>query len=329
MSSLENKLSGVLSVICTPFDDSGDVDKESINRLVDHQLAWGVDGIVVFGLAGELYKLTDDDRRQVLSTVFKRVGSTVPVVVGTEHTGTEGAIARSREAADMGASALMLYPPTFVKPDGEGVVDYFVSVGTSVELPIIVQDAPQWTGVPLSVELLTKIVSDSPNVRLVKVEAPPASAKIRALRRRGFDVIGGFGALHLIEDLRAGVQAIMPGCALPGLYRDLWSSHQHGNFEQLWGDFARVLPLLSFQMSSLDVFVAVQKQLLHQMGVLSSAAMRRPGAQLDSESLKWLDEIVDRTEVGRYLGLPTQTDLLTENADPSLAAIGKGKEITR
>ena len=213
MSYAENNLSGVLSVLCTPFDDNGDIDKESINRLVDHQLAWGVDGIVVFGLAGELYKLTDNDRREVLRTVLNRVGSTVPVVVGTQHTGTEGAIARSREAADMGASALMLYPPTFIKPDGEGVIDYFVSVGASVELPIIIQDAPATTGVPLPVELFTKIVSASPNVCLVKVEAPPASAKIRALRSRGFKVIGGNGVVHLLEDLRAGIQAIMPGCA--------------------------------------------------------------------------------------------------------------------
>ena len=304
MSYAENNLSGVLSVLCTPFDDNGDIDKESINRLVDHQLAWGVDGIVVFGLAGELYKLTDNDRREVLRTVLNRVGSTVPVVVGTQHTGTEGAIARSREAADMGASALMLYPPTFIKPDGEGVIDYFVSVGASVELPIIIQDAPATTGVPLPVELFTKIVSASPNVCLVKVEAPPASGKIRALRSRGFKVIGGNGVVHLLEDLRAGIQAIMPGCALPGLYRDLWSSHQDGNVEQLWGDFTRVLPLLSFQNSSLDVFVAVQKRLLHQKGVLGSAAMRRPGAQLDSEALSLLEELVDRTEVGRYLGWP-------------------------
>jgi 4-hydroxy-tetrahydrodipicolinate synthase len=304
MSYAENNLSGVLSVLCTPFDDNGDIDKESINRLVDHQLAWGVDGIVVFGLAGELYKLTDNDRREVLRTVLNRVGSTVPVVVGTQHTGTEGAIARSREAADMGASALMLYPPTFIKPDGEAVIDYFVSVGASVELPIIIQDAPATTGVQLPVELFTKIVSASPNVCLVKVEAPPASAKIRALRSRGFKVIGGNGVVHLLEDLRAGIQAIMPGCALPGLYRDLWSSHQDGNVEQLWGDFTRVLPLLSFQNSSLDVFVAVQKRLLHQKGVLGSAAMRRPGAQLDSEALSLLEELVDRTEVGRYLGWP-------------------------
>jgi 4-hydroxy-tetrahydrodipicolinate synthase len=304
MSYIENNLSGVLSVLCTPFDNNGDIDNESINRLVDHQLAWGVDGIVVFGLAGELYKLTDDDRREVLRTVLNRVGSTVPVVVGTQHTGTEGAIARSREAADMGASALMLYPPTFIKPDGEGIIDYFASVGAAVELPIIIQDAPATTGVPLPVELFTKIVSASPNVCLVKVEAPPASAKIRALRSRGFKVIGGNGVVHLLEDLRAGVQAIMPGCALPGLYRDLWSSHHHGDVEKLWGDFTRVLPLLSFQNSSLDVFVGVQKRLLHEKGVLGSAAMRRPGTQLDSEALSLLRELVDRTEVGRYLGWP-------------------------
>jgi 4-hydroxy-tetrahydrodipicolinate synthase len=304
MSYQDCDLRGVISVLCTPFDDNGSIDKESIYRLVDHQLAWGVDGLVVFGLAGELYKLTDDDRREVLGAVLTRVGSAVPVVVGTQHTGTEGAIARSREAADMGASALMLYPPTFIKPDGEGVIDYFVSVGASVELPIVIQDAPATTGVSLPVDLFTKISSASRNVSFVKVEAPPASAKIRALRGLGFKVIGGSGVLYLLEDLRAGVQAIMPGCALPGLYKDLWSSHEDGNFDKLWDDFARALPLLSFQMSSLDVFVAVQKRLLHQEGVLDSAAMRRPGAQLDSEALSLLEEFVSRTEAGRYLGWP-------------------------
>ena len=301
MTDESPRLSGILSVLCTPFDEHGGIDEESLISLIDHQLRWEVDGLVIFGLAGELYKLTDDDRRRVLTAVAARVGGAVPLIVGTEHSGTEGAIERSRIAERSGASALMLYPPTFVKPDAAGIVDYFVAVGESVSLPIIIQDAPQWTGIPLPVDLLLTIAAAAPNVSWVKVEAPPAAQKIRDLRAHGLGVIGGFGALHLIEDLQAGVQAVMPGCALPGLYHDLWSAHRRGLYEQLWVDFTRALPLLSYQMSSLDTFVAVQKYLLYKSGVLRSPTMRRPVGQLGPDFSRWVEELVVRADVGRYL----------------------------
>jgi 2-keto-3-deoxy-L-arabinonate dehydratase len=297
---------GVLSVLCTPFSDSGDVDRSSLQRLVDHQLAWGVDALVVFGLAGELYKLTDDDRRSVLQTVVEQVDGAVPVIAGTEHSGTEGAVARSREAVDLGAAAVMVYPPTFVKPDAVGVLDYFLSIAASVSVPVIVQDAPAWTGVPLPVELLCQLAKEAPRAGVVKVEAPPASDKIRSLHEHGLQVIGGYGALHLLEDLAAGVRAIMPGCAMPGLFRQLWDTHMAADADQLWALFTRVLPLLSFQMSSLDTFVAVQKHLLYGAGILDGASMRRPGRQLTPTQVAWLDGLIARTATSDYLGWPAR-----------------------
>lgn len=297
-------LTGVLSVLCTPFTEYGKIDENSLRNLVDHQLAWEVDGIVVFGLAGELYKLTDQDRRRVLETVMAQVDGAVPVIAGTEHTGTEGAVARTLEAVELGASAVMVYPPTFVKPDAAGVLDYFTSVASAVRVPVIIQDAPAWTGITLPEDLLVQIGDASPNARWVKVEAPPAAGKIRALRERGFNVIGGYGALHVVEDLSAGVQALMPGCALPGLYKQLWAAHLAGDTARLWDQYTQALPLLSFQMSSLDVFVAVQKKLLHTAGVLTSSSLRRPGSQLTQQQIRWLEILLARTQVDRYLGWP-------------------------
>ena len=304
MTDSRDGLTGVLSVLCTPFTRNGDIDDTSLERLVAHQLAWNVDGIVVFGLAGETYKLTDHDRRRVLQTVVNCVDGAVPVIAGTEHTGTEGAVTRTREAVELGASAVMVYPPTFIKPDTAGVVDYFASIGRSVSVPVIVQDAPAWTGVPLPVELLARLRDASPNVALVKVEAPPAADKIRSLREAGLSVIGGFGALHLLEDLEAGVQALMPGSAMPGLYKEWWDAHTAGDLQRLWDGFTRALPLLSFQMSSLDTFVAVQKCVLHRIGILDCDVLRRPGAQLSADQTRWLDELLEYTDTNGYLGTP-------------------------
>jgi 2-keto-3-deoxy-L-arabinonate dehydratase len=298
-SSVE--LRGVLSVLCTPFEDDGSIDAASIRLLVDHQLAWGVDGIVVFGLAGEPYKLTDDERRRVLSVVVEQANGAVPVIAGSDHSGLEAAVTRAREAVDLGADALMVYPPTFVKPDPQGVLEYYEAIAGVVSVPIVIQDAPTWTGVPLPVELLATIAEYSPSLRWVKVEVPPAAGKMRLLRDMGMHVLGGYGALHLAEDLAGGIEAVMPGCALPGLYLDIWRRHEAGDERGAFELYAQALPLLVFQMSSLDVFVAVQKLLLYEIGVLASPRLRQPGRRLDEEQCRWLKLLVRRSNLSAYL----------------------------
>jgi 4-hydroxy-tetrahydrodipicolinate synthase len=296
------RLEGVLSVLCTPFDDAGEVDLSSLRRLVEHNLAWGVDGIVCFGLAGEVYKLTDDERRTVLRTVVDAVGGAVPVVAGADHTGVEAAVARARGAKEDGADALMLFPPTFVRPDADGVLDYYVSVG-EVGMPFVIQDAPAWTAVPMPVDLLARIAEGTSSLAAVKVEGPPTAPKVRALRERGIPAIGGYGALHLAEELEAGIVAAMPGCAMPGLCLDIVRAHAAGDSDEAWRLHAAALPLLAFQMGSLDVFVSVQKLLLARLGVFGSARLRRPGASISAEQERWLDAVLDRTQLRRYLAL--------------------------
>ncbi len=294
-------LTGVYPVIATPFDADGSIDVPSLRRLVEYLIASGVDGMVVFGLASELYKLTDDDRRMVLGTVIDAAADRVPVVAGTEHTGFEGAIARSTEAVHAGAKAVMLYPPTFVKPDAQGVEDYYRSIAAAVPVPIVVQDAPNWTGTPLPIDLLARLRAAASTVGWVKVESLPSAPKVTALRAQGFRAIGGYGAVHLPEDLDAGVCAIMPGCGIARVYTELWRLYHDGERDGFWERFTAALPLLSFQMSSLDLFIAVQKELLVRTGVFSSGSVRRPGSALSDYHRSRLDELLVRTGLGRFL----------------------------
>lgn len=117
-----NEISGVLPVLAVPFNRDGSLDLDSIPKLVEHCINNKANGVVIFGLASELYKLNDSERIQILEKVISSVNSRVPVIVGTEHSGTLAAVARSIEAEKLGASALMLYPPTFIKPDEANVL---------------------------------------------------------------------------------------------------------------------------------------------------------------------------------------------------------------
>lgn len=283
-------LSGVLSVLVTPFTDSGELDLPSLRSLVDLCIVAGSDAVVCFGLAGELYKLTDGDRVQLLSTVVDQAAGRVPVIAGTEHSGFEAAARRTSEAAELGAAAAMLYPPTFVKPDAAGVRDYYATVAASSPVPLIIQDAPAWTGVDLSLDTLEAIHSMVPGTS-VKVEAPPSAPKIRALKAIGVPCIAGLGAVHLPEDFDAGASACMPGCGMPKVYVELWRQLAEGTDLGLRAH-RRLLPLLSFQMASLDTFVAVQKELLFRSGVITSPRLRRPGRGLDAGQVRWLDRLL-------------------------------------
>jgi 4-hydroxy-tetrahydrodipicolinate synthase len=291
-----NKISGVLPVLAVPFNKDGSLDLDSIPKLVEHCISNKANGVVIFGLASELYKLNDSERIQILEKVISSVNSRVPVIVGTEHSGTLAAVARSIEAEKLGASALMLYPPTFIKPDEANVLSYFKAVGSAVKIPIIIQDAPAWTGVPLPVSLLSRIIKEQPNVCYIKLESPPIGDKAKLLKSEGFKIIAGYGAIHLMEDLTAGIDGFMPGCSLPGIFVEINDLFKSGNVEKARTLYQLVLPLLTFQLTSLDTFIEIQKLLLKHLQIFSTSYCREPHIPISSERIDYLNLLL--AEIG-------------------------------
>ena len=291
-----NEISGVLPVLAVPFNKDGSLDLESIPRLVEHCINNKAYGVVIFGLASELYKLNDSERIQILEKVISSVNSRVPVIVGTEHSGTVAAVARSIEAEKLGASALMLYPPTFIKPDEANVLSYFKAVGSAVKIPIIIQDAPAWTGVPLPVSLLSRIIKEQPNDCYIKLESPPIGDKAKLLKSEGFKIIAGYGAIHLMEDLTAGIDGFMPGCSLPGIFVEINDLFKSGNVEKARTLYQIVLPLLTFQLTSLDTFIEIQKLLLKHLQIFSTSYCREPHIPISSERIDYLNLLL--AEIG-------------------------------
>ncbi len=291
-----NEISGVLPVLAVPFNRDGSLDLDSIPKLVEHCINNKATGVVIFGLASELYKLNDSERIQILEKVISSVNSRVPVIVGTEHSGTLAAVARSIEAEKLGASALMLYPPTFIKPDEANVLSYFKEVGSAVKIPIIIQDAPAWTGVPLPVSLLSRIIKEQPNVCYIKLESPPIGDKAKLLKSEGFKIIAGYGAIHLMEDLTAGIDGFMPGCSLPGIFVEINDLFKSGNIEKARTLYQLVLPLLTFQLTSLDTFIEIQKLLLKHLQIFSTSYCREPHIPISSERIDYLNLLL--AEIG-------------------------------
>lgn len=281
---------GVYPILATPFNSDGSIDYTSLDRLIEWTLEQRVHGLGLFGNASEGYTLLNEERAPLLRHIVKRVNGRVPLIASSGHTGTDAAVAISKEAADLGAAALMVLPPYLLKPDGDGLLFYFEAISNAVPIPIMVQDAPLMTGVAMPAPLLTRMGREIERVQLVKVEAPPTAPKITALKNAGSEltIFGGLNAQFLIEEFQRGAAGTMPNNDIPGIYVSIWQHLEAGRFEKAWCEFSRALPLIRFELQP-GLGVSAMKHNMVKRGILASAKVRHPTSSLNGEGLAELE----------------------------------------
>ncbi len=281
---------GVFPILATPFHEDGSIDFESQDRLIEYTLEQGAAGLGLFGNASEGYTLLNEERVELLRRIVKRVNGRAPLVASTGHTGTDAAVWLSKEAEDLGASALMVLPPYLLKPDGDGLMFYFDAISKAVRIPIMVQDAPLMTGVPMPAALLARMGREIENVKLAKVEAPPAAPKITALRDSGLAIFGGLNAQFLIEEYERGAVGTMPNNDIPGVFAAIWKCLEDGDKAGAWTIFTRALPLIRFELQP-GLGVSAMKINMAARGVIRSARVRHPTSALAGEGPRELERL--------------------------------------
>lgn len=283
---------GVYPILATPFQDDGSIDYASLDRLIDYTLEQGVHGLGLFGNASEGYTLMNEERIPLLRHIVARVNGRVPLIVSSGHTGTDAAARLSKEAQDLGASALMVLPPYYLKPDGDGVFFYFDAISKAISIPIMVQDAPLMTQVAISTALMARMSKEIDNVQLVKVEAPPTPAKISSLKQtaNGLTIFGGLNAQFLIEEFERGAVGTMPNNDIPQVFVKLWSMLECGDKAGAWQLFSRALPLIRFELQP-GLGVSAAKINMVKRGVIASSRVRHPTSTLNGEGLSELEHL--------------------------------------
>lgn len=290
--------SGVVPIMPTPFDETGGLDIESLLSLTEFLIGSGVDGIAVCGVASEGYALTDVERRNVIETVSRASAGLVPVLAGAGHHSAEAGAQLAREAEAAGADGLLVMPPHFVKPTDSSLVQYFSAIDAAVGIPIMIQDNPQWTGVALSVDLLSQL-AELPNVASVKVESVHPPSKMRQLRLRigdGLDLYGGLAGNWLPEELACGSSGTMPAALMPSVFAGIWHTWKRGDQAAARQLFHRYHPAIRVTAQQ-SVGFAMVKWLLYQLEVIKTPRVRSPLQPLSEEDLRDLLTVCDELEL--------------------------------
>ncbi len=299
------KLEGVYSVLPTAFGASGDLDDESLRRVIDLFIKAGVNGVTALGVTGEVARLDDSERRRVLEVVTSHVNGRIGVVAGTTAEGTRTCVNYSRHAKQAGATAVMVSPPRMPKLNSDAVLRHFHTLAEAVDIEIVVQDYPPISGYAMEPWLLARIAKEIPRARTIKLEDPPTPFKTSRILAEidkvsggeQFDVrvFGGLGGVFLLEELMAGATGAMTGFAFPEVLVRIVSLFRAGRVDDAADAFYRAVPLMRFEFQE-GIGMAIRKEVLHRRGALASAATRAPGAALDPTTREALDRVITWVE---------------------------------
>jgi len=285
-------LQGVVPILLTPFDAQERVDVDSLQSLVDFQVAAGVRGVGI-ALGSEVMKLTEAERGLVTRTVADRVAGRVPLVVNTGGESTFVTVINSREAQANGADAVMIIPPA-PEAGAEAWIDTYRAVDKAVDLPIFIQDVSQ---PHVAANVAKRIAEACPNVRYIKVESHPTPAMVaEAVVVAGdlLTVFGGAGGRYIIEELRRSSQGTMPGCSCPEAFVALWESYRAGDEAQAWRIFyERIEPINRLAGQGWGAFYGVHKEILRRRGIIRTSVVRGPVRPLDEGLRRDLQLVFD------------------------------------
>lgn len=190
--------SGAWTALVTPMRN-GAVDYFDLKKLVDFQVAGGIDGILSVGTSGESPTLTHEEHLEVIAKTIEFAAGRVPVLAGTGANSTHEAVLLTREAEKLGAQAFLHVAPYYNKPGQEGVYRHFAEIASATDKPIMLYSIPGRCGIEISVETIVRLRKTFPNIVGVK-EAGGSCDKVSRLVREldpDFLVMSGDDSLTL------------------------------------------------------------------------------------------------------------------------------------
>jgi len=196
--SSETKFAGCGTAIVTPFLADESIDEQSLRRLIEHQIAAGVDFLVACGTTGESVTLTSDEQSRVVSIVVEVVSGRIPVVAGAGGYNTREVIDRVVHYRQLGVDGILSVTAYYNRPTQEGLYQHFSSIADASTLPVILYNVPGRTGCNLEPATVLRLAEHPLIVGIKEASGNIAQiAELSTLVEPGFTILSGDDALIL------------------------------------------------------------------------------------------------------------------------------------
>jgi dihydrodipicolinate synthase/N-acetylneuraminate lyase len=242
---------GIIPALTTPFDASGAIDLDALERNAGALLAAGVHGFVATGTMGEAGSLSTSERRTVVERTVGAAGGRIPVIAGVSSGTPAACVAYAADAAEAGADAIMLLPPLGYRGDEREIIAFYRTVAEASGLPLMVYNNPEASGTDMSPALIARIAGEVEHVTAVK-ECSGDARRIAALLDAAPDIevlVGGDD--WALEGFCAGATGWVTGvgvCA-PAECVELFEACRAQDLERARSLYSRMLPLARLDMT--------------------------------------------------------------------------------
>lgn len=281
---------GTATALITPFTRDG-VDFESLDRILDDQLAGGVDAVVVLGTTGEPATMTMAEKRAVIEFAVKKLKGKLPVIVGTGANSTAAAVEMSVTAESLGADALLLVTPYYNKATQKGLIAHFTAVADAVHTPIICYNVPGRTGVNMLPATFAEL-AEHPNIAAIKEASGNMEQIEEAIRLAGDKAVVYSGDDGITIPVMAmggmGVISVVSNAA-PRFTSEMTSAFLSGDLKKAAKMQLEMLPFVRAMFCEVNP-IPVKKAM--QLRGLCNGILRLPLTEMTAENAAKLEKLM-------------------------------------
>jgi 2-keto-3-deoxy-L-arabinonate dehydratase len=276
---------GIYPVLYAFFDRNNRLDRAAMRRQIKAALNANAPGIVMLGLATEVQKLTIVEREELIAWAAEDLSGKAELGVTITGGTVEEQRAQARYAQSCGADWLILQPPSQatlaqVTPAAreQFCCEFFAHVVDGFDLPLGIQNAPDYLGFGLSCEAIDRLKNQCPRFCLVKWEAPSVVVQ-QAIERLGknLTIFSGSGGLELVDNLRAGCAGVIVAPDIFDWQMRIYRAFVARDVAEAEALYQQILPVIVFVMQSLETLVCYGKRIAAWRMGFDVAFDRGPG----------------------------------------------------
>lgn len=292
---------GVCPIAPAVFNEQGDFDYDGYRYCCDAMLKGGAHSLALFGIAGEYYKLDRDEEERLIDLTVEICHSRqAPVVISNTRHATEVAVKWARRIEKSGADCMMVLPPFFLKPGGAELIRHIDALCEAVTIPVMLQYAPEQTGVAIPPETLAALGGRHENLQYFKIECKPSGAyisRLRELMRGHGEIFVGNAGFQMIEGFQRGGIGVMPGPSMFDVYRKIYDRLIAKDVAGAQKIHEKLNAMLNHIRQDVEMIIHFEKKILQKRGLIESACCRSPQYRCDAVNQELFEYFFDQMKI--------------------------------
>ena len=279
------KFEGIIPPMLTPFDEDGKLDLQRLRDFVDYLIGGGVQGLFPSASSGEFSTMTIDERKKIIETVIDQNDGRSKVVPGTGSSSLKEVIELSGFVEDKGGEGVIIVTPYYLKPDQQGLKEFYGEVAGSIDLPIILYELPSATGVKFEADTVAELADKHDNIVGLKDSSGDFELVLSVLEKtdKDFNLLQGIDSL-LLPSLMMGCTGAVPGSSniRPEFAVKVYELYKENKLKEARQVQKELLSPLSRYSKSAGVFPAGYKASAREIG-MDLGVPRKPIRELTEE----------------------------------------------